>query len=66
MNAFHPAEAPGVADLFDGMPGADSIIRAALDGMGTVAAEDRHPPRYAFARCGDFVEKTLENPINAK
>lgn len=44
-----------VAALFEGMPGAYSMVRSALHGMGRVLADAPRQPRCAVAQAGDFL-----------
>lgn len=55
MQAAFPTTDRSVAALFDGMPGAHSMVRAALHGMGRVLADAPRRPRCALAQAGDFL-----------
>ena len=55
MQAGFTARDKRVADLFSGMPGARSMVLAALDGQGRVLVDTPAHPRCAVAQTGDFV-----------
>ena len=55
MQAAFPATDQRTASLFAGAPGGNSLVQAALSGMGRVLADRPKEPRCAVATVGDFV-----------
>ena len=55
MRAAFPADSGSVAALFAGMPGAQSLLLAALEGQGRVLTDASLRPRCAVATVGDFL-----------
>lgn len=55
MRGAFPVTGLSVAALFEGMPGAKSMVLAALTGQGRVLADAPLHPRCAVAASGDFL-----------
>ncbi|MBE5805068.1 MAG: GNAT family N-acetyltransferase [Clostridiales bacterium] len=55
MQAGIPTHDQRIAALFDGMPGARSMVLAALAGQGRVLVDSPVRPRCAVAAAGDFL-----------